>query len=175
MHEKPLKADLHTHCGSDPNDRLPYSPEDLIDEMAGRGFDDLAITNHNCQDFCRRLYEYARDPGVLLIKGMELDYEGQHVLLINFDHPEDIYGPDDILKHKRPDNLVIAAHPYFPLSPGCGDLLDTRPEIFDVVEYAHLYVRAVNFNDRAVERARCLGLPMVGTSDAHSFRQIGHT
>lgn len=175
MQTKPLKADLHTHCGSDPDDRLSYSPEELIDEMAARGYDVLAITNHNCQDYCAGLHEYARERGVLLIKGMEFEYDGQHIVLVNFDNPEDISGPDDIIGRKRHDNLVIAAHPYFPLAPGCGRLLDSRPELFDAVEFAHLYIPAVNFNKKAVARAAVFGLPMVGTSDAHCFAQIGHT
>lgn len=163
------------HAGGDPEDNLPYSPEDLIDVMAAKGFDAVAITNHNCDIFCPRLASYAVSKGVVLIRGLELTYENQHIVLLNFESPEDIYSPDDILAHKSPENLVIASHPYFPLAPSCGRLLDSRPEVFDAVEYSHMYISMVNFNRRAVRRANELGLPLIGTSDAHSLGQTGFT
>jgi len=175
MPKKPLKADFHLHTRSDPFDDIPYSSEELIDEMAKRGYEVLAITNHDCQSYCARLYDYARERGVLLIRGMELGCDGQHIVLLNFDDPSDISTPEDILRKKRPDNLVLAAHPYFPWAPGCGRLLDAMPEMFDAVEYAHLYNHWINFNRKAVARAGELGLPMLGTSDAHTLSQIGYT
>jgi len=175
MPTRPLKVDLHTHACGDPWDWIPYTPKELIDEYARLGFDALAITNHDCQMYNGELADYADSKGVLLIPGMELGYENQHVVLINFEDPSDICGPDDILVRKRGDNLVIAAHPYFPLAPSCGPLLDARPDIFDAIEYTHLYVPGVNFNRRALRRAAELGKPLVGSSDAHDFRHIGHT
>lgn len=175
MERKPLKVDLHMHAGGDPEDNLPYSPEDLIDVMAAKGFDAIAITNHNRDMYRPELEGYAASRGVILIRGLELTYERQHIVLLNFDAPSEIQSPDDILARKSKENLVIAAHPYFPFAPSCGPLLDTRPEVFDAVEFSHMYITAVNFNRRAILRAGELGLPLIGTSDAHSLYQAGYT
>jgi len=175
MQDKPLKVEFHTHSGDDPYDDIPYSSERLIDEMARQGYDALAITNHNYQCHNDRLEAYAKERGVLLIKGFELTYEDQHILLINFDEPEEIKGPDDIARMKGPDNLVVAAHPYFPWAPSCRRLLESRPALFDAVEFSHLYNRMIDFNRKALAKARELGLPLVGTSDAHTLGQIGYT
>ena len=176
MSIRQLKADLHTHTSEDPCDSMiAHSSVMLIDEAARQGYEVLAITNHDSQHYSTELFEYAMARGVLLIKGMELTYEGQHIVLLNFDDAGEIKGPDDIMRRKGDKNLVIAPHPYFMMSYHCRDLLDNRPELFDAVEYAHLYTSFLNFNERAVKRAGELGLPLIGTSDAHTLVQMGHT
>ena len=57
----------------------------------------------------------------------------------------------------------------------CGKLLDARPELFDAIEFCHLYNWLINFNRKAVLKADELGLPLLGTSDAHTLLQIGYT
>jgi predicted metal-dependent phosphoesterase TrpH len=78
------------------------------------------------------------------------------------------------MRMKGPENLVVAPHPYFPWAPSCGRLLDSRPELFDAVEHSHLYNGWINFNRKAVRRAAEFGLPVVGTSDAHTLAQVGY-
>jgi predicted metal-dependent phosphoesterase TrpH len=175
MQDKPLKVDFHTHSGDDPFDIIPYSPERLVDEMARQGYDAFAITNHDSQSHTERLEAYAAERGVLLIKGKELTYKDQHIVLLNFDRPDELMCPDDIMKRKGPDNLVVAAHPYFPWAPSCRKLLESTPGLFDAVEFSHLYNHRINFNRKAVAKARELGLPLIGTSDAHTLSQIGYT
>ncbi len=175
MQERPLKVELHSHSGDDPSDNISYSSERLIDEAARYGYDALAITNHDSQSHNERLAAYARERGLLLIKGMELTYERQHIVLLNFDRAWELKSPEDIMKMKGPDNLVLAAHPYFPWAPSCGRLLVSNPRLFDAVEFSHLYNHRINFNKKAVARAAELGLPLVGTSDAHTLGQLGYT
>ena len=55
-----LKADLHTHSGDDPRDRIGYSSEQLIDRVAERGVDVLAITCHEANVYTESLAEYAQ-------------------------------------------------------------------------------------------------------------------
>jgi len=172
---RPLKADLHIHTGDDIYDNIAYSSKGLIDEAARQCFEVISITNHDCDFYTEELYEYAREQGILLIRGMELTYDKQHILLINFDDAASINTPEDVISRKKEENLVIAPHPYFPWAPSCGRLLNSRPELFDAVEYAHLYNKSINFNRKAVRRAAELGLPMVGTSDSHTLDQLGYT
>jgi predicted metal-dependent phosphoesterase TrpH len=47
--------------------------------------------------------------------------------------------------------------------------------MFDAIEFSHFYTRTVDFNRRAVEYARRMQIPLVGTSDCHRLWQLGTT
>ncbi len=173
---KDLKIDFHIHSKEDPHDFLRNDAYKIIDIMAARGFDAIAITNHNRFTWSERLRDYAKERGVILIRGVERTIKRRHVLLINFPGEISDYRTlNDVEGAKREDNLVIAAHPYFPMPTASGILLDSRPEVFDAVEYCHYYVKNLNFNNWAVSRAFEMGKPLIGNSDAHVTRQIGRT
>jgi predicted metal-dependent phosphoesterase TrpH len=172
-----LKAELHSHASEDPYDRLPYSARTLIDRLSEERFDVLALTLHGIQHYPEELIKYADKRGILLIPGVEAFIEGKHTLLYNFDFdPLKINTFDDVRRHKREDCLVIAPHPYYPGFSSLWSKLNRHRDIFDAVEYCHFYSRRVNlFNLMAIRKARKLKLPMVGTSDIHSLRQVGLT
>ncbi len=171
-----LKADLHLHTREDPHDFIGYDSFRLVDMMAAKGYRALAVTNHDRFTYSERLADYARERGIVLIRGVERTIRGRHVLLINFrGELSDYRSLQDIARARRPDNLVIAAHPYFPMPTASGALLDRHPEVFDAVEYCHYYVKNINFNNWAVSRSRELGKPLVGCSDSHTVRQMGRT
>lgn len=175
MDKKTLKLDFHVHTSDDVFDNIPHGPEQLVDEMVRMGFDGFAVTNHDHHVISDRLSGYARERGLLIIPGMELTYLRQHIVLLNFREPGKVKTPADIMRDKGEANLVMAAHPYFPWAPSCGKLLDARPELFDAIEFCHLYNGVINFNRKAVLKAEELGLPLLGTSDAHTLFQIGYT
>lgn len=176
MSTKPLKVDFHLHTKEDPHDFISYDSFRLVDMMAARGYDAIAITNHDRITWSEELRDYGLERGLIVYRSVERTIRGKHVLLINFDGPIGEYRSlTDVSRAKRPDNLVIAAHPYFPLMTASGILLDRRPEVFDAMEYCHYYIRNVNFNKKAVVRSYTLGKPLVGNSDAHTVRQIGRT
>jgi predicted metal-dependent phosphoesterase TrpH len=83
MNMKPLKVDLHIHTREDQEDQISYSAYQLIDEAALRGFDALAITNHDTQTYSPELKSYAAARGIVLIPGVEAGIGGRHILLIN--------------------------------------------------------------------------------------------
>ena len=62
-----LKVDLHTHTSEDLQDRISYNAFQLIDKAALKGFDALAITNHDFVLYNDELVEYAEKKGILLI------------------------------------------------------------------------------------------------------------
>src|SRR2546425_7887590 len=47
--------------------------------------------------------------------------------------------------------------------------------VFAAIEGSHFYTRRVDFSRKAVEVAREMGLPLLGTSDSHLVRQFGTT
>jgi predicted metal-dependent phosphoesterase TrpH len=48
-------------------------------------------------------------------------------------------------------------------------------DLFDAIEHSHFYTRTFNFNQKAIDYARKMGIPLVGTSDCHRIWQLGTT
>ena len=172
-----LKVDLHAHTADDPQDFIPYSTVELIDRASTLGYDALAITLHNRQLDLDRVVPYARERGIALVPGVERTIRRKHVLLINFpDSAEQIQSFDELqTAKKRSNGIVIAPHPYYPLSCCLHDVLDQYPALFDAVELNAFYTTTIDFNRAAVRWAESHGKPMVGNSDAHRLRQLGTT
>ncbi len=170
-----LKADLHLHT-SEGEAFIAYDARALIDRAAREGYQVLSITNHNVVTHDEALRAYAQDRGILLIPGVEATIEGKHVLLYNLDVPPSrIRTFSDLRTLRRPEWLVVAAHPFFP-GPAClrGRLVE-EIDLFDAVEFCHFYTRRIDFNRSAMRLAKEAGLPLIGNSDSHLPRQFGTT
>lgn len=174
-----LKTELHTHTVEDPVDgrRIVYhSARELIDRAEEQGFDVLSITNHNQLFFPPSLQEYAQEKGILLIPGVEATLKGRHFLLYNFlDYKSSWKSPEIVTKHKGPDQLVIAPHPFFPHPSALGKHMFRWQNLFDAVEYHQFYLSWLNFNKKAEKTALRWRLPLVGNSDVHYLFQLGGT
>jgi len=172
---KPLKADLHTHTAEDPRHQISYTAKELISIAADEGYDVLAITNHQCMTFGKKLSAYAKERGILLIPGMEVTLRRRHVILLN--PPSGRSFPDfsSLLAMQRPDALVMAPHPYFPNPYSLNGLLVKHLRYFDAIEYCHFYSPGINFNQMALRVSETYGIPVVGNSDAHFLSQLGTT
>ena len=172
-----LKVDLHLHSREDPLDHIAHDAFALIDRAGRLGFDALALTLHDRQLTDRRVFEYARARGIILIPGVERTLRGRHVLLINFPKSaEDVTSFDEIARLKANHNgLVIAPHPFFPDRKCLRGMIDERPDIFDAVEWSYFWTTGINFNTRATLWAHTHGKPVVGNSDTHDLRQLGRT
>jgi len=122
------------------------------------------------------LRDHAERRGILLIPGTEARIEDHHVLVIEPKRPaEEIRSFSDLKRCRQEGSLIIAPHPYFPRSHSLHSYLDQYIEVFDAIEFSHFYNNRINFNPRAVEKAKQYGLPLVGTSDAHLLWQLGTT
>lgn len=172
-----LKVDFHTHTGDDPKDYIDFSSEQLIDRAAERGFDALAITNHNVVTFNRELEEYAADRDILLIPGVELTLSNKHVVIVNpdFREAEDFRSLDDLAGIRNDRNLIIAPHPFYPGFRCLGSDLETHIDSFDAVEFSFFYNHLINPNKKAVAAADHHRKPLVGSSDCHNIWQVGYT
>lgn len=170
----PLKVDLHIHTKEDGIDEIAYSARELIDEAALRGFDALAITNHDTLTFSSELGSYAAERGIVLIPGVEACIKGKHILLLNMPFRPDSYTSfEAVLRQKTFDSLVVAPHPYFPGPTSLDGQLEAMPYLFDAVEYSCFRTSRIDFNREAVRFAEKHGLPIVGNSDAHQLQQLG--
>ena len=173
---KKLKADLHLHTKEDPQDRVKYNAKELIDQAYLRGFDVLAITNHNQITYDNYLAEYARERGILLIPGAEAKIDKKHVLLLNMNYSlHRIRTFNDLKLLKDGAGLIIAPHPFFPSFTSLNSKLEKHLDIFVAIEYSYCYLEKINFNKKAEALAKGFSLPLIGTSDAHFLWQIGTT
>ena len=172
-----LKVDLHLHSREDPLDNIAHDAFALVGRAACLGFDALALTLHDRQLADRRVFDYARAHGIVLIPGIERTIRGRHVLLINFSKAaEEVVTFDEVAKLKTTGNgLVIAAHPFFPDRKCLRAMIDERPDVFDAVEWSYFWTKGINFNARAARWAEAHGKPLVGNSDTHDLRQLGRT
>jgi predicted metal-dependent phosphoesterase TrpH len=170
-----LKADLHLHTAEDPLDSVRYTAKELIEKAAEEGFDVISITNHQQMTFNEGLFFYAKERNILLIPGMEMTIQKRHVLVLN---PPSHIGCSDFFslsKLRRPETLIVAPHPYFPGPTSLNGYLLKHLNLFDALEFSHFYSPTINFNQRVIKVSQSYNLPLVGTSDAHFFSQMGST
>ncbi len=111
-----------------------------------------------------------------MIPGVEATLKGKHVLLYNFSNYNSSWNsPEIVTKHKGPNQLAIAPHPFFPIPTSLGNLVSRWGDLFDAIEYSGFYLSWFNFNQRAKELAQQLNLPLVGNTDVHQLFQLGWT
>jgi predicted metal-dependent phosphoesterase TrpH len=174
-----LRGDFHHHTNADPIDNrfVQHSLGELIDRAARIGLRAISVTCHESVPYDGDAERYARERGVVLLRGMEATVEKQHVLLINFrEFPRGRCTIDEIRAAKTADALVIAPHPFYPAGIASADLLLAYPDLFDAVEVSGLYTRmTASFNRSAIRYAEQARLPMVGNSDTHFLWQMGST
>ncbi len=176
-YSKGLKADLHLHtCDSPKETHIKYDAFKLIDAAMHLGYEVLSITNHDTLTYSDFLKDYAEERGILLIPGMELTLHKKHVLMYtttnSFKRPT-AFG--DLEKTIDKNNLLVAPHPFFPSIHSLGKHLIRWQNIFDAIELCHFYTNILDFNQEALAWAKNCNLPVLGTSDSHSLRQLNTT
>ena len=174
-----IKVDMHMHSGEDPEDGLRYPATALIDRAVELGYSAIAITCH-----CRvledeRVFEYARQRALLLIRAVEWNIQGRDVLLYNITQrdSEKLLTFDDLRAYKRDrgtDFLVIAPHPFYPAGHSLQGNLEPNIDLFDAIEYAQIHLPWFDkFNQQAVRVARKHHKPIIANSDSHGLWMFG--
>ncbi|UCD55980.1 MAG: PHP domain-containing protein [Candidatus Hydrogenedentota bacterium] len=174
MSENLLKVDLHTHSADDPEEPIRHTSCELIDKAYYLGFDAISITNHDAISFSRYLQDYARERGIVLIPGVELNIQRKHVLVVNA-HEGILRARtfDDLKRLRTPSNMVVAPHPYFPDLASLLWWVEKKIDVFDAIEFSWFYHSLINFNRFAMRTAMRNGLPLLCTSDCHHLENFG--
>lgn len=172
---KKLKVDLHAHTSEDLYEKISYDAFQLIDTASQKGFDVLAITNHNFVTHNKKIVSYAEKKGILLISGMEAIFSGRHILIINPDFKQNPSGGSlkELPKIKTDKNLIIAPHPFFLTLKSLRSDLFPYIHYFDAIEFSHYYNHFINCNKKAIRVAQKYKKPLVATSDCHFLREFG--
>lgn len=163
-----MKADLHTHTWYSPDGMMP--PDLLIRVAKRRGLRVLAITDHN------RLTHVPGREDIILVPGEEvMTSRGE---LIGLGITEEIPPGLDPLETadliEEQGGVVVVPHPFDWFRPRTALFLSgVEMDRFHVVEV--LNARYIDHSPlvRAYVYARGRGLPMVGSSDAHTPWEVG--
>jgi predicted metal-dependent phosphoesterase TrpH len=173
-----IKIDLHLHTGEDPEDGLRYPATAIVDRAIALGFAAIAVTLHDRVLEDERVFDYARERSLLLIRSVELRIEGCDVLLYNVTQREmqGIRSFDDLrqFKHQRNDDLlVVAPHPFYPVHHSLGRKLEQHIDLFDAIEYSSIHLPVYNPSRRAQKVAEKHHKPIIANSDAHNLWMFG--
>ena len=174
-----IKIDLHMHCGDDPEDGLRYTAVQLIDRAVELGYAAIAITLHRKVLEDERVFDYARQRGLLLIRAVEWTFHGRDVLLYNITQrdADRLKTFDDLRAYRRErgeDLLVVAPHPFYPKGHSLGRYFERNMDVFDAVEIAQIHLSWLDpFNPRAVAVAKKHNKPVIANSDAHNLWMFG--
>ena len=174
-----LKASLHVHVQGDHDDYILYTGFELLDRAAALGFEVIAFTCHERVINTPELQEHARDLGIILIPGIELNLGG-HVLVLNAcPKAQTLKTLDDlrVYRKERPEIFSIAAHPFYPKRKFCfQEKLLPNLDAFDAIEHSWFYSRLMDWNPKAKRIANAHNLPYIATSDIHLLEQLenGH-
>jgi predicted metal-dependent phosphoesterase TrpH len=173
-----IKVELHAHTSDDPGDRIPHDTRALLERAAEFGYGALAVTLHNRWFDPAPFRHQATALGLVLLSGIEKTIDGKHVLLINVPREaSDVRSFDDVrmLKQQVPGALVVAPHPFYPISTALGTRLDDLVDVVDALEINAMYTRGLDYNRGARAWAIAHDKPLVGNTDLHRLDQIGMT
>ena len=174
-----IKIDLHMHSGEDPLDGLRYPATALVDKAVDLGFAAIAITLHKRVLDDERVFEYARQKGLLLIRAVEWRIGRRDVLLYNVtQHEAELVTTFEALRtfkrERGEDLLIIAPHPYYPKGHSLGRELTRNIDLFDAIEYAQVHLPWLNPSARAARVAQRYHKPVIANSDAHGLWMFGY-
>jgi len=170
-----LKASLHIHVQGDLDDYIPYTIMDLVERAYELHFDVLAITTHRRILCPRVIQDAAKELGILLIPGIELNLNG-HILILNATQDaETLKTLPDLREYKKnhPECFVIAAHPFFIGKSKClQKRLAPNLDLFDGLEKSWFYTPKIDFNKKTEHLASGHDLPFIATADVHLLEQL---
>ena len=170
-----LKTNLHFHTSEDPLDLfIKYDIYEGIREAKKKGFKVLASTCHDEFTYKEEHGEYAREQGILLIPGVEIEIKRAHVLILNADKEAEKIRTFAALKRYKEKNkkaFIIAPHPYFGMFSLNGKL-NRNINLFDAIEGNWFFSLAFNRNKKAEEMAKKYRKPYIATSDTHNIKNL---
>jgi hypothetical protein len=169
-----FRIDLHVHSllsGDSPAD-----PEECIVRAIEFGIQGLAFTEHYsyaASEPLEPLIGRYRDR-ILILRAVEFSVAEGHCLVFGVDTDRlcEQYVPAEELVQEvnRAGGVVIPSHPYRGGS-GLGDLAMTLPGIAAIEGHNGCNNHALN--QRAIQAARRLHIPVTGGSDAHRPEEVG--
>ena len=164
--------DLHIHeAGHSADSKLNI--EDLIRDAKAVGLDGVCITDHDDLGLRPIAEELSVKYDMTIIVGVEIYTTDGDLLCYGIDEmPKQRLSARETIEyvHGR-GGVCIAAHPYRHNNRGVKDLISELD--LDAIE-AFNGRTDLKSNEKALKLARLKGIPVTGSSDAHSIGEIGN-
>lgn len=164
--------DLHIHeAGHSADSKLNI--EDLIRDAKAVGLDGVCITDHDDLGLRPLAEKLSIEHNMTIIVGVEIYTTDGDLLCYGIDEmPSERMSAKETIEyvHQR-GGVCIAAHPYRHNNRGIKDLISELD--LDAVE-AFNGRTDLKSNQKALKLAKLKGLPVTGSSDAHSIGEIGN-
>lgn len=167
-----LKGDFHIHTTYSIDGTM--SPEALIEACIEQNINCIAVTDHDTVDGAYRVKQLA--PFKVII-GEEISSSDGHIigLFLKDVIPSGLSAEVTVSRIKAQGGIAIAPHPFSRLAgrDSLGDVLESDPALFDVIEVANSNNLIRSDDDRALDFATTYAIPSIGGSDAHHVSGIG--
>jgi len=169
---KRMRIDMHLHtagswdCLSD--------PERVLSTALTRGYDRIAITDHNRLHVALRMAEAHPDriiPGEEVKTAEGIDVIG---LYLTSEIPKGTSAEETIKRIRGQGGIPYLPHPYAGGKGGGGKYAEVLGPLCDVIEVFNARLHSADMNARAVELASRLGKLSGAGSDAHTIGELGH-
>jgi 3',5'-nucleoside bisphosphate phosphatase len=102
-HLNTFKAELHIHTVLSPCAAVEMIPPLIIRTALEKGINLIAITDHNCTDNISAIIEAARDTGIAVLPGMELQTKEEIHSICLFDTLEQAMGFQELVSSSLPN------------------------------------------------------------------------
>src|SRR4051794_32777561 len=170
------KADLHLHTTA--SDGAATVPELLAQVAQSPDMRLIAITDHDSIAGARQAAQLAPQFGIEVIIGEEVSTTEGHLLALFIDTllPPQRPAAETIAAIHAQGGLAIAPHPFDRSVPSLGRLgLQHAGWDFDAIEgfNAGVIWSQRGCNGAAQRAAAMMGLPVIGSSDAHTLATTG--
>lgn len=168
-----LKTNLHLHTNDDPEDNIQYSFAQALLRAKELGIGCIALTCHNKFIDDPAYKAVAAEQGILLVPGIELSINRQHVVILNAEKSvEKVKSLQQLAAYREahPEIFILAPHPYYKTAFCLGDELERHLHIFDAIEFSWFYTKRIDPNKKAAQLAKENAIPFVATSDSHDLR-----
>lgn len=98
-----LRVDLHLHTVLSACAEVEMIPPLIVHQALSLGLNVIAVTDHNCADNVNAVMQAARDSGIVVLPGMEVQSREEVHMLCLFDALEQVTIWQDIISSALPD------------------------------------------------------------------------
>lgn len=99
---RPFRADLHIHSLLSPCAAVEMTPRNIVWHAAAHGIDIIAITDHNAADNVVAAMQAAKEAGITVIPGMEVETKEEAHLIVLFEKMRQLKAWQQYVDDHRP-------------------------------------------------------------------------
>lgn len=167
-----LRCDLHVHTSYSRDGES--SVEEVLARAEALGLDAIAITDHDTVEGV--LAARARKGPVLVIPGVEISTRQGHLIALGIEEtlPQGRDFLETVALAREKGAVLILPHPYHKWRHGVALKVKSAIAAVDAVESFNSRYVTGSANRKAERKAKLLGKPCVGGSDAHNARFVGY-